>query len=625
MSFFKNVASSFLGASAAFLFAGTLLIFIFVGALVGGIVGAIGGEDLEAQEEVSKANTVLKIDMSMPITERSSNDANFTLAGFEANSTMGLRDFILTLEEAAADDDVEGVFLNFESVPAAPATLADLRSALENFKSSGKWIIGWAEGMTMGGLYLASVADELYLHPNGYADISGMRLQTTYYKGMLEKLGVGMTVLRGPDNEYKSAVEPFTRKSMSDSNREQLTALLDDIWGEVRRGIAAGRGIDAQQIDEMAENLALRTAEDGVEWEIFDGLLYEDELKERIKEKVGGEEPVYVALDEYMNPNSMEGFAAEFELNFLEALNNQEYGESEEEEPLGGPLAVIYATGGIEMGKGDDQTIGSETLAEAIRQARLAPDVEAVVLRVSSPGGSALASDIIWRETELLKEAGKTFVVSMGDYAASGGYYISAGAERIFASPNTITGSIGVFGMLPYATELLEDKMGLAYDDVRTHSHAGIGLEAQLDAVQMEAMNASITNIYEDFVGIVAEGRGMEYDEVDAIARGRVWTGQDAQKIGLVDELGDLQDAIDAAAELAGLDSLVQDDIVFLPESKDPFEQFVEELAGANLLLEAMVDAGLSREQLAELLAVRRMVASDDRMQARLPYFISIQ
>ena len=625
MSFFKNVASSFLGASAAFLFAGTLLIFIFVGALVGGIVGAIGGEDLEAQEEVSKANTVLKIDMSMPITERSSNDANFTLAGFEANSTMGLRDFILTLEEAAADDDVEGVFLNFESVPAAPATLADLRSALENFKSSGKWIIGWAEGMTMGGLYLASVADELYLHPNGYADISGMRLQTTYYKGMLEKLGVGMTVLRGPDNEYKSAVEPFTRKSMSDSNREQLTALLDDIWGEVRRGIAAGRGIDAQQIDEMAENLALRTAEDGVEWEIFDGLLYEDELKERIKEKVGGEEPVYVALDEYMNPNSMEGFAAEFELNFLEALNNQEYGESEEEEPLGGPLAVIYATGAIEMGKGDDQTIGSETLAEAIRQARLAPDVEAVVLRVSSPGGSALASDIIWRETELLKEAGKSFVVSMGDYAASGGYYISAGAERIFASPNTITGSIGVFGMLPYATELLEDKMGLAYDDVRTHSHAGIGLEAQLDAVQMEAMNASITNIYEDFVGIVAEGRGMEYDEVDAIARGRVWTGQDAQKIGLVDELGELQDAIDAAAELAGLDSLVQDDIVFLPESKDPFEQFVEELAGANLLLEAMVDAGLSREQLAELLAVRRMVASDDRMQARLPYFISIQ
>lgn len=625
MSFLKNVVSSFVGATAAFLVAGTLLIFIFVGALVGGILGAFGGGDAEPQEPVSKANTVLKIDMQTPITERSSNEANFSLAGLEANSSMGLRDFIQTLEEAANDEDVEGVYLNIERVAAAPSTLTDIRTALEAFKASGKWIVGWSEGMTMGGLYVASVADELYLHPNGYADISGMRLQTTYYKGMLEKLGVGMTVLRGPDNAYKSAVEPFTRESMSDANREQLGALLDDIWTEVRGGIARGRGLDPQQIDAIAENLTLRTAEDGLETELFDGLLYEDELKERIKEKLNGEEPVYVSLSEYRNPDPMQEFADGFELSFFDALNDQEYGESEEAEPLGGSLAVIYATGGIEMGKGDNQTIGSETLAEAIRQARLAPDVEAVVLRVSSPGGSALASDIIWRETELLKEAGKTFVVSMGDYAASGGYYISAGAERIFASPNTITGSIGVFGMLPYATELLEDKMGLAFDDVRTHSHAGMGLEAQLDEVQMEAMNASITNIYEDFIQIVADGRGMTYEEVDAIARGRVWTGQDAQAIGLVDELGDLDAAIDAAAAMAGLDSLEESDVVFLPEAKDPIEQFIEELAGANLLTEALLQAGVSQAQLEQLLAVRRMVASNDRIQARLPYFLEIQ
>lgn len=625
MSFLKNVVSSFVGATAAFLVAGTLLIFIFVGALVGGILGAFGGGDAEPQEPVSKANTVLKIDMQTPITERSSNEANFSLAGLEANSSMGLRDFIQTLEEAANDEDVEGVYLNIERVAAAPSTLTDIRTALEAFKASGKWIVGWSEGMTMGGLYVASVADELYLHPNGYADISGMRLQTTYYKGMLEKLGVGMTVLRGPDNAYKSAVEPFTRESMSDANREQLGALLDDIWTEVRGGIARGRGLDPQQIDAIAENLTLRTAEDGLETELFDGLLYEDELKERIKEKLNGEEPVYVSLSEYRNPDPMQEFADGFELSFFDALNDQEYGESEEAEPLGGSLAVIYATGGIEMGKGDNQTIGSETLAEAIRQARLAPDVEAVVLRVSSPGGSALASDIIWRETELLKEAGKTFVVSMGDYAASGGYYISAGAERIFASPNTITGSIGVFGMLPYATELLEDKMGLAFDDVRTHSHAGMGLEAQLDEVQMEAMNASITNIYEDFIQIVADGRGMTYEEVDAIARGRVWTGQDAQAIGLVDELGDLDAAIDAAAAMAGLDSLEESDVVFLPEAKDPIEQFIEELAGANLLTEALLQAGVSKAQLEQLLAVRRMVASNDRIQARLPYFLEIQ
>ena len=625
MSFFKNIASSCLGASVAILVAGSLLIFIFVGALIGGLAEAFSFSMEEEQIVVSKANTVIQIDMSTPIAERSSNEASFSLNGFDSNSTMGLRDFQRAIQDAAMDDDVEGLYLNMESAPVAPSTLADLREALVEFKSSGKWVVGWSEGMTMGGLYLASVADELYLHPNGYSDISGMRLQTTYYKGMLEKLGVGMTVLRGPDNEYKSAVEPFTRTSMSESNKEQLTALLEDIWGEVRDGIAEGRDIESQQLDEIAENLSLRTAEDGVESELFDGLLYEDELKERLKEKLGGEEPVFVSISEYVNPNPMEGLASDFELSFMEAFDQGEYGETEEVEPLGGPLAVIYANGAIEMGKGDNQTIGSETLAEAIRSARLAPDVEAVVLRVSSPGGSALASDIIWRETELLKEAGKTFVVSMGDYAASGGYYISAGAERIFASPNTLTGSIGVFGMLPYATELLEDKMGLAYDDVRTHSHAGMGLEAQLDEVQMEAMNASITDIYGDFVQIVADGRGMSYDAVDAIARGRVWTGQDALGIGLVDELGNLQDAIDAAASLAGLDSLGEDDLVFLPEAKDPFEQFVEELAEADLLMEALASAGVSEKQLNHWLSVRRMLNSDDRIQARLPYFIEIQ
>ena len=313
------------------------------------------------------------------------------------------------------------------------------------------------------------------------------------------------------------------------------------------------------------------------------------------------------------------------ESGFLESLFASDYGEKEEEEELGGPLAVIYAVGGIDMGDGDDQSIGSATLSKALRQARLAPDVKAVVLRVSSPGGSALASDIIWRETELLKEAGKTLVVSMGDYAASGGYYISAGADRIFANPTTITGSIGVFGMLPYAEELMKDKMGLAFDDVKTHDHAGIGLDAQLDPVQREAMNASITNIYEDFVSIVADGRGMSFEDVDAIARGRVWTGEDALEIGLVDELGDLESAIADAAARAGLDSLDEDEIVFLPEAMDPLQAFVEDLAGAEMLGEALVKAGIPEEQWRQWLSVKRMVESKDRIQARLPYGIDIK
>jgi protease-4 len=501
----------------------------------------------------------------------------------------------------------------------------DLRNAIESFQESGKWIIGWGEMATMGGMYLASSADELYLHPKGFADFSGMRLQTTYYTGMLEKIGVGMTVLRGPDNEFKSAVEPFTRKSMSASNRLQLNALLDGIWSEVSEGIAEGRGVEESALDEIAENIALRSAQDAVDWGLFDGLLYEDELKALIKERLDGEEPTYLDFEDYLNPSGVEGLAMSLDDDFFESLFEEEYGETDEVEELGSPLVVIYAVGAIGMGEGDDQSIGSVTLSESLRRARLAPDVEAVVLRISSPGGSALASDIIWRETQLLQEAGKTLVVSMGDYAASGGYYIAASADRIFANPTTITGSIGVFGMLPYAEELLKDKMGLGFDDVRTHSHAGIGLDAKLDDVQMEAMNASITSIYNDFVNIVGDGRGMSFEEVDAIARGRVWTGSDAVEVGLVDELGDLDAAIADAAERAGLDSLDEDEIVFLPEAIDPLEAFVQDLAGAEVLGDALIQAGIPAERWNQWLAVKRMVESKDHIQARMPFWIEVQ
>lgn len=582
---------------------------------------------MEAEESmpVSKSNTVIRLDLNQPISERSTQNADLSLTGFEASSSMGLRDVIKGLEEAAADDDVEGIYMNVEGASVAPSTMFDLRNAIESFQESGKWIIGWGEMATMGGMYLASSADELYLHPKGFADFSGMRLQTTYYTGMLEKIGAGMTVLRGPDNEFKSAVEPFTRKSMSASNRLQLNALLDGIWSEVSEGIAEGRGVEESALDEIAENIALRSAQDAVDWGLFDGLLYEDELKALIKERLDGEEPTYLDFEDYLNPSGMAGLAISLDDDFFESLFEEEYGETDEVEELGSPLVVIYAVGAIGMGEGDDQSIGSVTLSESLRKARLAPDVQAVVLRISSPGGSALASDIIWRETQLLQEAGKTLVVSMGDYAASGGYYIAAGADRIFANPTTITGSIGVFGMLPYADELLKDKMGLGFDDVRTHSHAGIGLDAKLDEVQMEAMNAAITSIYNDFVNIVGDGRGMSFEEVDAIARGRVWTGSDAVEVGLVDELGDLDAAIADAAARAGLDSLDEDEIVFLPEAIDPLEAFVQDLAGAEVLGDALIQAGIPAERWNQWLTVKRMVESKDHIQARMPFWIEVQ
>ena len=619
MSFLKNTLSSFVGASAALLISGTILIFVFVGALVGGFASAFESDDMDEEQGLEEP-TVLVMKLNGPIMERGAGGSAIDIGGLGSDAGLGLLEILRGLEEAAEDDDVEGLYLNLTSVAASPSTMEDLRAGLETFKSSGKWIMAWSEMTTMGAMYLGSVADEVFLHPNGFADFSGMRLQTTYFTGMLDKLGVEMTVLRGPDNQFKSAVEPFTRTSMSDANREQMNALLDGIWSEVRSGIASGRNLSEDKVDEIAAKLSLRVAEDGVNVGLFDGLMYEDEVKDWVREQVG-EEPEYLTFSDYLMPTMEE---AALDLSFMSFMNEPE-GEKEEEEPLGGRLAVIYAVGAIESGEGDDQTIGSETLSKALRQARLAPDVEAVVLRVNSPGGSALASDVIWRETQLLQEAGKTLVVSMGDLAASGGYYISAGADRIYANATTITGSIGVFGMLPHAGELLKDKMGLAFDDVRTHPHAGIGVDEPLDALQMEAMNASITDIYNDFVSIVAEGRGKSFDEVNEMARGRVWTGSDAKERGLVDVIGNLDDAIAGAVELAGLDSLGKDDVVYLPEMKNPIEAFIEEFAGVTVAGEVLERMGMSELQTLELMRVHRMLESGDRVQARMPYLIDIR
>jgi protease-4 len=619
MSFLKNTLSSFVGASAALLISGTILIFIFVGALVGGFASAFESDDMDEEQGLEEP-TVLVMKLNGPIMERGAGGSAIDIGALGSDAGLGLLEILQGLEEAVEDDDVEGLYLNLTSVAASPSTMEDLRAGLETFKSSGKWIMAWSEVTTMGAMYLGSVADEVFLHPNGFADFSGMRLQTTYFTGMLDKLGVEMTVLRGPDNQFKSAVEPFTRTSMSDANREQMNALLDGIWSEVRSGIASGRNLSEDKVDEIAATLSLRVAEDGVNVGLFDGLMYEDEVKDWVREQVG-EEPEYLTFSDYLMPTMEE---AALDLSFMSFMEEPE-GEKEEEEPLGGRLAVIYAVGAIESGEGDDQTIGSETLSKALRQARLAPDVEAVVLRVNSPGGSALASDVIWRETQLLQEAGKTLVVSMGDLAASGGYYISAGADRIYANSTTITGSIGVFGMLPHAGELLKDKMGLAFDDVRTHPHAGLGLDKPLDALQMEAMNASITDIYNDFVSIVAEGRGKSFDEVNEMARGRVWTGADAKERGLVDVIGNLDDAIAGAVELAGLDSLGKDDVVYLPEMKNPIEAFIEEFAGITLASEVLEHMGMSELQTLELMRVHRMLESGDRVQARMPYLIDIR
>lgn len=627
MTFGKTILSSAIGSTLGLLVAGTVLIFIFVGVLVGGLVGAFGDVEASAGPDLDLDDgNILKVTLNAPIVERGGNDSPFSFSlagGLEPDMKMGLNQILDAFERAAEDDQIEGVLLNVDNVSAMPAMMEDLRDGLEILRDSNKFIVAWSETMSQRALHFNSAADEVYLHPQGGMMLSGLRSQSMFYPGMFEKLGIDVTVVRGPDNKYKSAVEPFLRKDFSDANREQLKALLEGFWWDMSEDVETARNLEEGTLDKLANELAIRSPQDAVDAGLVDGLLYEDELMDLLEGKLGGEEASLISLGEYTLEERFLGG-----MDVLAAALEEVSQEEEEDgdvETLGGNVAVIYAVGAIESGKGDAETIGSETIAEALREAREADDVEAVVLRVNSPGGSALASDVIWRETMLLKESGKPFVVSMSDLAASGGYYISCAADHIFAKETTITGSIGVFGMIPNLGGMLEKHVGITFDEVALHDHAGQpdGMFAP-DAVALEAINESVSDIYDAFTQRVAEGRNMTRERVEELARGRVWTGKDALDNGLVDEIGDLEYAVAHAAELAGIET---DEVkrVALPEARDPFEAFVEDLAGVESGLQALGFTGVEEDVLRELWQVRRMVETGDPIQARLPFSLRIQ
>ena len=611
MSFGKNILASAIGSSIGIVLTGGILIAITVISIIVGLAAAFsGGEDEVPTVEVTDGS-VLELTLDAPIVERGSDQPNFDLAGLSAESEVGLDQILSALTLAASDERITGLYLNLTDVQAMPSTLEDLRAGIEAFRDSGKWVVAWSEQMSLRALYLASAANEVYLQPNGYLEFSGMRLQTTYFTGMLEKLGVDVTVLRGPDNTYKSAVEPFIRKDMSPENRQQMQALLDDMWDEMRGSIAAGRSIEPALLDSIAGGLLVRRAEDAVRYGLVDGVKHRDEVEALLDTKVGATANL-VDLSTYVLPERFFGFS-------MEELAGFEFPEKAEADtaarPLGGNVAIVYAVGPIESGEGSNTVIGSETLAAALRDARRAPDVKAVVLRVNSPGGSALASDVIAREVELLRKEGKKVVVSMGDLAASGGYYISAHADKIYANATTLTGSIGVFGMIPNAQKLLNEKMGLTFDEVATHAEAGMGIDRPLTPRQLEAINAGIADIYADFTSLVARGRNLPLDSVEVIARGRVWTGRDALEVGLVDEIGDFEDAVAAAAELAGLAAGDVERVV-LPESRGPLDVLLEDLGGAEAVARVFGAEGVA---VTDALAVRRMLQSRDVYHLRMP------
>ena len=620
MNFIKNIASSTIGSIIGMLIAGTILIFIFVGALVGGIFGAISEmEDAESEVYSGDANVIV-MNLSSNIVERG-GEVPFALnfASLTPDPQIGLDQILDGLTRAAIDDNIKGLYLNVSGVSAMPSTIEDIRHGIDKFRESGKWVVAWSETMSQSGYYLNSVADEVYLHPAGGMTLLGLRAQSMFYPGLLDKLGIDVTVLRGPNNKYKSAVEPLLRKDYSESNKEQLDALLGEFWTTISSSIAESRGVATSVLDAVAENIGVRSPIDAVELGLIDAVFYEDELEALLENNLDSLELETISFGEYALPENMFGMSMSEEnlADLVSTLSDDDTEESDTEE-LGGEIAVIYAVGAIESGDGDAETIGSATTAAAIKSARLAPDVKAVVLRVNSPGGSALASDVIWRETILLKEAGKTLVISMGDLAASGGYYISCAADKIYANATTITGSIGVFGIIPNLGGMYEKHLGVTFDEIATHSHAGKpdGVFAMSD-FEIQAYNEIITGIYSDFTSKVAQGRNLTAAQVEEIARGRVWSGNDALEIGLVDEIGNLEDAIHFAEELINIPDAK---LIYLPEIRDPFEVLIEDLTGVHAGFDALGFVAGDNSTLNEIISVKRMVESKDIYQTRLPF-----
>jgi len=603
MSFFKNALASMVGTILATI----LLVGILTLIIVSAVLSSKGGSKTEI-----KKDSVLHLVLDGGLSERTNAQGGGLAAAFGDEEGIGLNTFIRDLKRAGDDERIKGIFLEIKVPAAPPSTLRDVRKAISDFRATGKWVVAFSEFFTQGGYYIASAANEVYLYPEGAFDWRGLNAEIMFVKHMLDKLEIEAQIIRGPDNKFKSAVEPYMYDKMSDANREQTATFIDDIWRLMLEQIAESRNISVDVLNKGADEIAFLRASNALDAGLVDGLFYRDQVVDNIREKLGlkKEDAEEEETDEKKKKEDLP----------LVTLARYAKAHKKDKEKAKDRIAVVYAVGAIESGEGDDETIGSERIAGALRKAREDKNVKAIVLRVNSPGGSALASDVIWRETMLIREAGKPLVVSMGDYAASGGYYISCAADRIFANPNTITGSIGVFGVLPNMQNFLKNKLGITFDRYETNPHADMMSAVKpLDPEELKAFQDLVTDIYDDFTSKVAAGRGLTKAGVDSIGQGRVWSGEDALQIGLVDELGDLQAAIDAAAELAGLTEFRRKD---LPEMVDPFAKLMKDLSGKGELQQSMVREAMMRELpvLRELNSLRNMKG----VQARMPFIIHI-
>ena len=512
---------------------GLVLVSIIMGILTFvSMAGMIASEGMSSPIE---KKSVLRITLKGSITERAGEENPLSKLGGETTQQIALDQALQALEKAAKNDKIEGIYMEGGILSAYPAEVQELRQALLKFKKSGKWIIAYADTYSRSAYYLCSVADKVYLNPIGMLDWSGLSSNPMFFTGLMKKLGIKMQVFKV--GTYKSAVEPYIAEQMSDANREQVSSYQQSIWNNMLKDVAKSRKTTAEALNSLADSLTILSGpEASVKGGLVDKLCYQDEVKKILKNKAKMEE------DESLRFVSISDVAQSEELN----------------DKVDDEIAVYYAYGEIKEditgGFAQESAITSKQMTKDLQELREDDDVKAVVLRVNSPGGSAYASEQIWREVQLLSKE-KPVIVSMGALAASGGYYISCGANKIFAEPTTLTGSIGIFGMIPDATELLTDKLGLSFDVVKTNAHSDFGAMGRpLNESECRLMQAYINQGYELFTGRVAQGRKISQDSVKAVAEGRVWTGEQAMKIGLVDKLGNLNDAIAAAAKAAKIE-----------------------------------------------------------------------
>lgn len=581
--FFKSLLASILGCSIVL---GICFLIFFI------VLAAMSAKE----SYTLKDNTVLTLKLEGILSERVEEE-NPLLAMLNQNSEpqIGLDDIISSIKKAKENDKIKGIYINAGAFSASSASLKEMRDQLVDFKESGKFIVAYSDVYTQGCYYLSSVADKLIMNPEGHLDLHGLSASPMFYKGLLDKIGIEMQIFKV--GTFKSAVEPFMLDKMSDANREQVSSYIGDMWSTITSEISASRNISVEKLNVITDSLALfKKSEVCVQDGLVDTLMYETGVREYLKTLLTGVEK-----------------AKDVRLASVKDMTTVPFENKSKSKDI---IAILYAEGSITDGSGTDG-ITSKRFVKELEKLKDNDKVKAVVFRVNSPGGSAYASEQIWKAVTDLKEK-KPVVVSMGDYAASGGYYISCNASKIIAQPNTLTGSIGIFGMFPNV-EGLTKKVGLTFDNVKTNAHADFGdLTRPMRDDEKAILQNYIERGYDLFLTRCSDGRGIDKNSLDSIAQGRVWTGNQALKIRLVDELGGIDKAIEEAAKLANLEDY---SLNSFPKKRDFFESFLSDQK-EELTTRAMKEYLGSDYQLFKTI---KEIKEQDFIQARMPYDINIR